>query len=123
MSVGVPLASDVGAAGYRGNKRFPAQGNPSRFLCFVCRIVEGVRASGVGFVFCVVSAGVFWASDVGGVGYLDHKRNPAQCNPSRFLSFVCPILEYVRTSGVVVVFSVACVGVPWPSDVGAAGYL
>ena len=121
-SVGVPLASDVGHVAYREHKRYPSQGNPSRFLSFVCQILEYVRAPGLAFVHAVASVGVPWACDVGGVQYRQRKRFREQGNLSRFLSCVCPILEEVRSSGVVFVLSVASVRVPWGSDVGCAGY-
>ena len=81
-----------------------------------------MRASGVVFLFSVVFAGVPRAYDFWGVGYREHKRSTAQGKPSRFLSFVCPNREVVRASGVDFAFSVACVVVPWASNVGGAGY-
>ena len=157
-SVGVPLASHVGRAGYPKHKRFPVQDNAPGIISFVCAILQVVRASGAGFVFSgsttgtppramfpgfhllsaypivqrvrtpgvcfafsVASVGVPLASDVADVGYQEHKRYPSQGNPSRFLSFVCPMLEVVRTPGVGVAFSFASVGVPWVCDVGGVG--
>ena len=110
-SGGAPCARDVGGVGYRDHKRFPAQGNPSRFLSFVCPIPEDVRASGVRFVFSIAFVGVPWICDVGCAGYQEKARFPAQHNLPRFVSFVFPILEhvYVRVSRVgVSVFYCVC---------------
>ena len=116
--VDVPRAYDFGGVGYGEQKRITAQGKPSRFLSFVCPNREVVRASGVDFAFSVACVVVPWASNVGGAGYRKPRRLPARGTPSRVLSFVCPILENVRVSGVGFVLSVASVGVPWACDVG-----
>ena len=91
---------------------------PPTFLSFACPFLEPVRASGIVFVLSAASVGVPWACDVGGVGYREHKRFPAQDNAPGILSFVCPIVEGVRASGVCLGFSVACVRVPWASALG-----